>query len=312
MRKLSRFLCINTVIVTVIVAVIVFTGWFNGKIHAQSNTKANTRTNTKSTLIVPFFQDLYHTFSARYLELKVDDYRYFCESNGLKEDDPGNRRKFLEIHFHHDLFTGTAAVTGLRGGILNIPYFWHYVKPNPRHSIQFLPGSKALSKVKPPPAFAKYKTFADIDRLPSLYLSDLLSAEPKFSHKACGTFYTFGWCSEREMAFRTLLHLLGYESKIRQQGIHVRTQIWMQFVTNAGRKVNIVAEVDNTFDLIDWRRGRINKTKWQKDFGKGTDIKWYNRVSKAKKQLDAVKKIKVPKETIKRIKNRVSRWLKQK
>ncbi|MBN1348103.1 hypothetical protein JXJ21_01705 [candidate division KSB1 bacterium] len=129
----------------------------------------------------------------------------------------------------HDLFTGISAQNYVSGGILQIPYFWHWIDPNPRHEIVFSENSTKLIKLKPPDEFSKYKSYADIDRTPCLYLSDLLSDEPKYYHEQCSEFYTFGWCSEREMAFNTLVELFGYKSKIKQEEIHTWTAVLTKF-----------------------------------------------------------------------------------
>ena len=65
--------------------------------------------------------------------------------------------------------------------------------------------------------YKKYKSAADADRRPYLYLKDLVSKKNKYYHPECSGFYTFGWCSEREMAFNCLLAIMGYKCKIKQE-----------------------------------------------------------------------------------------------
>lgn len=47
----------------------------------------------------------------------------------LKDDQ--NKNRVIPMIFYHLLFTCTDATNCIRGGILEIPYFWHWVSPNP-------------------------------------------------------------------------------------------------------------------------------------------------------------------------------------
>ena len=154
------------------------------------------------------------------------------------------------IEFFHQLPTGSGAADGARGGYLGIPYFWHWIEPNPRHEIIILPDSVLLSTLSPPASYERYQSFADIDRLPALYLGDLVSEVPKYSHPICGAFFSFGWCSEREMAYVVLMRALGYPGKVKQSGIHTRSALWCSFRHVEGHTVILEAHVDNTFDQV--------------------------------------------------------------
>lgn len=198
--------------------------------------------------LVSFFNGLYDDFSAEYAVLTRSDYQQFCREFGLDQENSHNQRIFGQISFYHDLFTGHGASDCARGGILQIPYFWHWIEPNPRYEIMRLPDSILLNTVPPPPQFSRYETFADIDRVPSLFLSDLVKQQPGYTHPDCGDFFTFGWCSEREMALTSLLTTLGFSCKIRQAGIHVWTEVRSQFAATDSASIAIIARVDNTFD----------------------------------------------------------------
>ena len=68
--------------------------------------------------------------------------------------------------------------------------------------------------------FLKYRSYDDIDRTPYLFLSDIVDKDLKYYSESCDTFSTFGWCSEREMAFVALITLLDFEAKVVSEGNH--------------------------------------------------------------------------------------------
>jgi hypothetical protein len=193
--------------------------------------------------------------------------------------------------------------------MLGIPYFWHWVEPNPRHEILLLPDSVALATVPPPAPYERYQTMADIDRLPVLYLGDLVTDQPKYAHPVCGRFFTFGWCSEREISYTALMQLLGYEGKIVQSGIHTWSAIRCVFKEVAGGAKVLTAEVDNTFDFVLWEdvpEGTI-ASEWTDDIGEGTQIRWYNRQARSVEQLAALRAVEVSAAAAARIRRQVGR-----
>jgi len=204
--------------------------------------------------VATFLETLYNNYKDDYQSKNNTEFLQFCENNNIDRTKEINQKHYYFISFLHDLFTSSSASDFVAGGILDIPYLWHWEDPNPRHFITFLPNSVSLSKVSPPDEFSRYKTYADIDRTPVLYLNDLFSDKPKYYHEEFGEFYTFGWCSEREMAFNSLLSLyaFGYDCKIKQEGIHVWSEIWIEFINNDGTYSDIIVRVDNTFDTISW------------------------------------------------------------
>jgi hypothetical protein len=101
-----------------------------------------------------------------------------------------NRKTYYTISIMHQLFTTTGANDGSRGEILNMPYFWHYNTPNPRRDI-LVNGKKNIA-------------YCTIERKPHNFLGDMVSQNEKFTHPEFGSFSSFGWCSEREMAFACL------------------------------------------------------------------------------------------------------------
>lgn len=190
-------------------------------------------------------------------------------------------------------------LSGLWTGAKSLP------QPNLRYSIIYIPTSKYLIKVPPPAGFKLYKSYADADRRPRLYLSDLMSENPKFKHRLCGTFSTFGWCSEREMAFNTLLIALGYECKVFQKGIHVWSEVLVHLRSDGDKEIPVVIRVDNTFDSISYYVLKKTTGQWKNDFGKGSHVKWYNTVSRSEKELKTVRELAVPTQARKRIQNRI-------
>ncbi len=273
-------------------------------IHNKENEPSSLKSNTsfvekseaylkiKPVAIKVFFNELYLKHSSKYHQIKIDAYNQFCDRYHLDRSHSQNQERYFRLSFFHDLLTGTDAINCSSGGILKIPYFWHWISPNPRHKIFHLPDKTILTKLKPPKRLAKYKSLADIDRIPSQFLADLVSDEPQYYHPDCGSFYTFGWCSEREMSFALLLSLYSYDSKIVQEGIHVWSEFWLGFTTVDGKAISLIAKVDNTFDTVIWEKAPDrNKTKWLINYGAIKMVKWYNSKARESQELALVQKI---------------------
>lgn len=242
-----------------------------------------------------------------YSKLRGEEFKTFCENNGLDAENPNNRDRYFKIRFFHEMFTGQGASDCTGGGMLEIPYFWHWVKPNPRHAILKLPGETALAHVAPPRRFSRYKSFADIDRIPSLFLSDLVSEKPSYRHPDCGDFCTFGWCSEREMAFVLVLSLFGYRGKITQAGNHVTSFFWVPFLEKDKTSVAWIAEVDNTFGGIEWTLAPgVKPGDWLGDL---TGARYANRMSRSTREKLRVRRINVCADAASRLDRFVRRYL---
>jgi hypothetical protein len=259
-----------------------------------------------SPALLVFVDDLFSGMLPQYEPYRSVQLGRFCDEFNLDCDD-SVKRSFLRIYFLHDLLTGNGASNCVSGGFLRIPYFWHWVTPNPRHSIMLLPDSLRLSSLPPPERFAKYRTYADIDRPPSMFLADLLSVHPKYYHPDCGAFYTFGWCSEREMAFSALTKVLGYDCKIVQRGIHTWSEVWFSCVSRDSSTANILIRVDNTFDLISWKRAplEVSQVSWRSDVGRGSTIGWYNRTAAAEQELRAIRELSIERNVADRIEHQI-------
>lgn len=255
-----------------------------------------------------FFNQLYNRNKFRIEAIVSATITNGLKKAGAKVSSPNNREKITPIVFFHLLFTSSNAVNCSKGGILDIPYFWHWVTPNPRHELIYLPSSTLLKEIKAPDGFEKYGSYADADRTPYLYLSNLVTDAPLFNHPKCGSFFTFGWCSEREMAFSNMLSQCGYKMKIKQEGIHV----WSEALVEIEKEKaigKIIIMVDNTFNTVHFERLSIAESKWMKDFGPGAQVRWYNKKALAPDELQKVRGISVGEKAAARIEGLVDDWL---
>lgn len=213
--------------------------------------------------------------------LNYPKFKDICLANNLDSCNPTNIKIFSTLNLIHQLLTSKSAINGSVGDILKNPYFWHYIKPNPRHEICLVLLGRKLSECKPPIGFEQYKSFADIDRTPFLYWSDLISDEPKYILENGERFYSFGWCSEREMAYVSLVTLLKFKARIITSGNHSFTEILIPMKNTKGINTNILVKADQTFDIVNWTKSIVSKN----DFKIPND--WYNR--KAHSNLELVK-----------------------
>jgi hypothetical protein len=170
-----------------------------------------------------------------------------------------------------------------------------------------LPDSSLLTGRSPPAPYERYATCADIDRVPVLFLGDLVTETPQYAYPECGSFYTFGWCSEREMAFTALMTAWGFDAKIWQTGIHTMSEVWCEFNKLDGTMTVMAARVDNTFASVMWEILPATTTvaDWLKDMGAGTETGWYNRQARSRGQIDALRNIPVGDEARARIQAQV-------
>ena len=240
-------------------------------------------------------------------------YKSFCRNNELKTLDSINVKNYYSIKILHDLFTCKEATNGSKGEILNMPYFWHWVKPNPRYTIYLAKNKKLLKDIKPPTEFLKFNSYAEIDRTPYLFISDLFQPELKYYSESCGSFSTFGWCSEREMAFVCLLDLLGYKGKIVAEGIHSWSEFLVPMTSENNILINFSVKVDNTFNNVDWGRFKDNDIgKWKEYLGNLPQAKWYNQQAHLNKEKERIKNFRVSTQAMTRIEKSVVKYLEKK
>lgn len=216
------------------------------------------------------------------------------------------RSKLIKYYFWHKLFTASSCVDGNNSGIWKIPYFWNWTEPNRRLEIVTIPDSTQLSQIDPPVEFNLYKSFAYIDRTPLLFLGDLFCNEIEYYHSLCGSFRSFGWCSEREMAFNAILELDGAICKIYANGNHSWTEIYLKTTEDSLLQVKI----DNTFDSfsVSFNEEEINRSLWLKNIGNNPLSGWYNKKAKDKTMLSNLKQMKVPYKRAVELENSIKKY----
>ncbi len=236
-----------------------------------------------------FFAALFENHFQEYSRKYHEAFEQASVQNDISINDSNNLKQYFRIHFFHRLFTCGEAVTGSNTGILKIPYFWHWVDPNPRNEILCVQQNKKLKDLAPPSGFKKYRSFADIDRTPDIFYSDLVSDRPHYYHSVCDSFFTFGWCSEREMAFTLLMENFGLRCKTIAEGNHSWSEIFVIFKNDKGEGTPFEISIDNTFDHIYFKRLNpgTSQSQWMTQKVNRHLPEWYNTV--AHSQIQAAK-----------------------
>jgi hypothetical protein len=237
---------------------------------------------------------------------RADLERWF-DDVGFDKSDSSNSKKLALIELCHLLLTTTGASNGTPGLVLDAPYMWHWVSPNPRHEIHNATTQKKLIDIKPPQGYGKYRTYADIDRRPFVYLSDLFSDTAKYSHPEIGKFHSFGWCSEREMAFSALMRLLKFDSKIIVSGNHCWSEIKLKLKFSTDTR-ECILRVDNTFNTMSCSLEKNDITFWNNYSPEGS-AKWYNNVASGAEENEKVKNIVVTSNPSSRIEAALVKFL---
>ncbi len=269
----------------------------------------NAKIHHYDSLTIPqFFLKLADNHSKDFMQIDKEEFTDFCASNELNADDTTNIKKFFTLKIIHALFTSENASNGSRGKILNIPYFWHWCIPNPRHSIRLAENNKLLKDMKPPAEFSKYNSFADIDRTPYLFISELCMENQKYYTPECDSFATFGWCSEREMAFVCLMELIGYEGKVIVSGNHSWSEFIVGMFEKTGKRHDFIVKVDNTFDNVKWD-GTADIPSWKAWKSASKTALWYDQKAHAQSERDKTKHFMVSPITMGRIEQAVVKYL---
>jgi hypothetical protein len=226
-----------------------------------------------------------------------DDSRCSSELTGSRQ------RDVCRLWALQQMLTTSSARDAAVGGAFRLPYFWHWVEPNPRLQIVRLPDRVPMAELPPPEGYERYKSFGHIDRRPALYLGDLAADEPRYHHPDVGDFSSFGWCSEREMAFCALAVTWGYEVKIVQRGIHVVSRVRLTETTPATEVV-----VDTTFDMIRLIQTDASLESWRDDIGDGRMVRWYNQVCHDPQELGQVRELPVSPQARQRLVGQADRY----
>jgi hypothetical protein len=240
--------------------------------------------NAQDIPVSQYFSILCYARQAQFASRDGGKFDSICRIYDIDPKDSLNIRKYYTISIMHQLFTTTGAFDGSRGEILNMPYFWHYNNPNPRYDI-LVDGKKN-------------RTYTTIERKPHNFLGDMVSPNEKFSHPDFGRFSSFGWCSEREMAFACFLSLMGYDAHVIAPGNHAWTEILATFKTtdNDTRTMQII--VDNTFCSIVYDIQTPSRHE-----------NVYDRKAFAKEEVAMVRALTVCKSARERIDNACSEYL---
>lgn len=260
----------------------------------------------ESKSIPEFFLQLITNHTSDFMHKESDDYFRFCLFYKLAPKDSSNRNHYFTLKILHELFTCGASTNGSRGDILNIPYFWHHVVPNPRHKIHFTKNHKLLKEVYPPKEFSSCASYADIDRTPALFLCDLFEENPKYFTPECDTFSTFGWCSEREMAFVCLLDLLHFKGKTVARGGHAWSEFIVPFNTIDQKTIHLNIKIDNTFNTVEHQIIKEDEfSEWEKYLGNTLECKWYNEMAHSKVEQQKISRFKTSQKAMNRIEQEI-------
>ena len=212
------------------------------RFHVTNCHAPNFTEDKKSLNLETFLNNLYFNNQNNIINHYKEDYLNFCNNYNLNCQNEANIKDYNFLRFLHELFTNSSASDFNTGGILKIPYFSHWGKKEnwpklERHNIiqgrmnySYYPDelkdiySTKLIDIEPTASlscalvgeeewqvYKKYKSYSYMDRRPELFLSDLFSLTPQYYHEKIGEFYSFGWCSEKEPAFSSILKLLNYK-----------------------------------------------------------------------------------------------------
>lgn len=260
--------------------------------------------------IPDFFNELTKNHLENFKKIHLKDYESFCSENNINISDTSNINTYFKLRILNDLFSSQNASNYSTGEILKIPYMWHWVNPNPRYSIILKENNTTLNNIKPNSDFKNYKSFADIDRTPFLYLSELFLETEKYTSNSCKSFATFGWCSEREMAFNCLLDLLNYSSKVYTEGNHCWTEVLVNMKTSTNEKKSFVVKIDNTFHQFLFSEISIkNSINWKTNVGNSAQAKWYNTTAHSQKEKDKIVAFKSSTNAMIRIENAIIEYI---
>lgn len=178
--------------------------------------------------IVEYLDLMYYQYRNEIEKEYKEEYKKFTTKNRIQHNNTKNKEIFYKLFFYHKLFTTNQAIDCAKSGILEIPYFWI----SDRHRIEYTKKSQLR------------------ERIPKNFLEDLVSDTPTFSHPDCGKFYTFGWCSEREMSYTAILKNIGFTCKIKAAGAHCWTTVSVKMLNHNNIEKEYTIKIDNTFETF--------------------------------------------------------------
>ncbi|PSR05382.1 MAG: hypothetical protein BRD50_01175 [Bacteroidetes bacterium SW_11_45_7] len=277
-----------------------------------SNDYEAERYSYDSLTIPAFFKQLTQNHLDDYMALDSSNYRQVCREYNLKAGDKRNRKRFFTISILHDLFTANQAINCSKGPVLNIPYMWHWQTPNKRKDITHLAHDQALKDIEAPPGLSRYASYAKVDRTPFLFLSDLFAKTPNYYFPECDTFSTFGWCSEREMAFTSLSEILNGKcnGKVAVGANHSWTELIVPMRSQKGKDVKLKVRVDNTYNTIDWKKAdNWSKERWQDAHNETRLERWYNKKAHSEKERARIRDHIASNQAMQRIERKLVTYL---
>ncbi|MCX6306974.1 MAG: hypothetical protein NT040_18575 [Bacteroidetes bacterium] len=193
-----------------------------------------------------FFMNLCSTRLPQIAARYEYQYKDFLTQLDLRAQDSATKADFFTLILMHKLFTVGTCKDGVRGAILNIPYFWNYNNPNPR------------MKITVNGELNRYATGGL--RIPCRFLGDMVGSTEKYGYPGIEPFASFGWCSEREMAFACLLSIMKFDARVVAPDNHAWTEILLPCRNTAGQIDTILLRVDNTFERFTYSHGKRAST----------------------------------------------------
>lgn len=262
------------------------------------------------TTIPQFFKSYIGNHLAQFRRLDGSKYSAFCATYNLNTTDSQNARLFFTVEIIHRLLTSKTAANGSVGDIISIPYYWHWVNPNPRYDIYQVDNNSRLITLPTLRMYPKYGSFADIDRTPYLFISDLFGDYPKYRSSLCDSFSTFGWCSEREMAFVTIMEMTGIRGKVIAEGNHSWSILKIPMSDNANKVRLFKVKVDNTFDQVSWNElTKEDLVRWDTYYGNVPLSGWYNAQAHSQKENARLASVRLSPSAIKHIEDATIKYL---
>lgn len=283
----------------------------NAKLNLLSEVKIE-KHEYNSKNIPEFFNKVTNNHLESFKKIYQSDYEVFCSENNINIKDTNNSTIYFKLRILNDLLSSENASNYSTGKILKIPYMWHWINPNPRYAITLKEKNTTLKTIKPSVEFKNYKSFADIDRTPFLYLSELFLETEKYTSTSCESFSSFGWCSEREMAFNCLLDAMLFTSKVYTEGNHCWTEVLQEFTTSTNSKKSFVIKIDNTFhEFILKEITAKNIANWKTNVGNSPQAKWYNTTAHSLKEKNKLLAFNPSKKAMIRIETAIINYLKE-
>ncbi|MCE2790377.1 MAG: hypothetical protein LW630_10750 [Saprospiraceae bacterium] len=249
-----------------------------------------------------FWNDMISDFHEEFLRVDSAGFAGLCVKHGVSPDDAGNQKKYATLGLLHRMMTSSSPANCSMEGALQIPYYWHWGNSRPRNEIVWTETGQTLLQVRPPAGFNRYQCLADIDRTPILFWKDLLTLKPRYFTPDCDSFYTFGWCSEREMAYQAFLRAINFlpsqESqsfaRIIVEGAHSWSEVAVKLNTVSGQEAWFLVSVDNTYGTIKWTpadAGGIAALRSRQGLTK--EDRWYNQQAKAALKIQTLQSLQV-------------------